>query len=100
MNLVRHETVRTTSSFLNYAAMAFFLNQCLRLANFYAESAQPDDDFNYIGSLILRNLQFLQFNTHEVYELQKNQSKTEFIGGGLYGTLALFNHSCNPGIVR
>lgn len=64
-----------------------------------------EDEFNFIGGLVLRNLQFLQFNTHEVYELvesmtDKKSSKTVFIGGGIYPTLALFNHSCNPDIVR
>ncbi len=60
--------------------------------------------FNFIGSLILHNIQFLQFNAHEISELQyKEKGKpgiSAFIGGGLYPTLALFNHSCDPGVVR
>lgn len=50
------------------------------------------------------NLQFMQFNAHEISELQykgKNDSGTSaFIGGGLYPTVAFFNHSCDPGVVR
>lgn len=79
--------------------MSYFLAHCLKIGQFF--NADNLDEFDFIGGLILRNLQFLQFNTHEIYELhQGDTSKTEFIGGGLYPTLALFNHSCNPGIVR
>lgn len=50
------------------------------------------------------NLQFMQFNAHEVSELQykgKNDAGTSaFIGGALYPTVAFFNHSCDPGVVR
>jgi SET and MYND domain-containing protein 4 len=50
------------------------------------------------------NLQFMQFNAHEISELQykgKNDAGTSvFIGGGLYPTVAFFNHSCDPGVVR
>lgn len=79
--------------------MSYFLTHCLKITEYFG----TDDlvEFNYIGGLILRNLQFLQFNTHEVYELHEDtSSKTVFIGGGLYPTLALFNHSCDPSIVR
>lgn len=58
----------------------------------------------YIGGLILHNLQFLQFNAHEVSELEIkddiNKSASLFLGGAIYPTLSLFNHSCNPAIVR
>lgn len=81
--------------------MAYFLTLCLKIASYFENS---ESEFNFIGGLVLRNLQFLQFNTHEVYELQESKadksSKTIFIGGGIYPTLALFNHSCNPDIVR
>lgn len=50
------------------------------------------------------NLQFMQFNAHEISELQykgKNDSgSSAFIGGGLYPTVAYFNHSCDPGVAR
>lgn len=53
---------------------------------------------------MLHNIQFLQFNAHEISELQYREKNSAgistFIGGGLYPTLALFNHSCDPGVVR
>ncbi|KAJ6633064.1 SET and MYND domain-containing protein 4, partial [Pseudolycoriella hygida] len=100
-NLVRHEHLRSDTNFFQYTVMAYFLTLCLKISSFFDEA---DNEFNYIGGLVLRNLQFLQFNTHEVYELVESRSdkssKTVFIGGGIYPTLALFNHSCNPDIVR
>lgn len=82
--------------------MAYFLTLCLKVASYFDSF---EGEFNFAGGLVLRNLQFLQFNTHEIYELfesksDKKSSKTVFIGGGIYPTLALFNHSCNPDIVR
>jgi hypothetical protein len=60
----------------------------------------------FVGGLLLRHLQLLQFNAHEISELQLesprklNSARSVFLGGGLFPTLALFNHSCDPGIVR
>lgn len=100
--MVRHEHLRSDTNFFQYTVMAYFLTICLKIASFFDNF---EAEFNYIGGLVLRNLQFLQFNTHEVYELvesmtDKKSSKTIFVGGGIYPTLALFNHSCNPDIVR
>ena len=101
-NLVRHENTRDSKSFLQYATMAYFLETTLALTKYFNDDERNSRIHDVIGGLILRNLQFLQFNTHEIYELNQSKSdmKTVFIGGGLYPTLALFNHSCNPGIVR
>ncbi|XP_047102069.1 SET and MYND domain-containing protein 4-like isoform X2 [Schistocerca piceifrons] len=57
----------------------------------------------FIGGLLLHHLELLQFNAHEISEIILNKdgtAKSVFLGGGLYPTLALFNHSCNPSIVR
>lgn len=89
--------------------MATFLVKFLE-ANKYFDSDMSDktseardEDKTFIGGLILRNIQILQFNSHEVFDLLKSKSgarQTVAIGAGLYSTLAMFNHSCNPSIVR
>jgi SET and MYND domain-containing protein 4 len=60
--------------------------------------------FDFIGALIYHNLQVMQFNAHEISELQYKDKKdcgtSTFIGGGIYTTVAFFNHSCDPGVVR
>lgn len=52
--------------------------------------------------LLLRCLKSLQFNTHETacWDEQSEKDNSVGLGGGLYPTLALFNHSCSPSIVR
>lgn len=108
--MIRHEMDRPTWSYLQYAFMAKFLISFLN-ANRYFDSDisngtgdSKDADLFFIGGLVLRNLQLLQFNSHEIFDLLKSKTTGErhtvAIGAGLYPHLALFNHSCNPAIVR
>lgn len=87
--------------------MANVLVNLLKQKGYFASNGddQPsEDDETFIGTLILRNLQILQFNSHEIFDLltakKDSITQTMTIGAGLYSTLALFNHSCNPDIVR
>lgn len=102
--LVRHEDKRDENSYFQYAFLAAFLIDLLRAVDYFELDENIDDSIIFIGSLILRNLQLLQFNSHEIFELLKqkrdNLTQTVSVGAGLYPTLALFNHSCNPSIVR
>lgn len=51
------------------------------------------DEERWIGSLLLRHLQLLQFNAHEVSELRMDHpgcmegAKTFFLGAGVYPTV-------------
>lgn len=86
--------------------MARFLVNILKASNYFIDDGleNDEDDINLIGSLILRHLQFLQFNSHEIFDLLKTKenkvTQTASIGAGVYPSAALFNHSCNPSIVR
>lgn len=90
--------------------MTIILLRFLQNSGFFGEKSSKDlsEVEAYIGSLILHNLQLLQFNAHEIAELHFNpdfpgdvtKANSVFIGGGIFPTLALFNHSCEPGIVR
>jgi len=91
--------------------MAVYLLECLRQTSFFDESSSTRQTTNltedeiYIGELLLHHLQVVQFNAHEVSEVQipndnVETSGSECIGAGLYPTLALFNHSCNPAVIR
>lgn len=99
-NLVSHEKDRNSEDLFYNSLMSCFLTKILIFKNFFKST----ENINFIGSLILRNLLFLQFNAHEISELQiiskQEIGKSVFIGGALYTNLALFNHSCDPGIVR
>lgn len=86
--------------------MATFLIDLLQANHYFDDenSGSAKNDINFIGGLLLRNLQILQFNSHEIFDLLKTKrndvTQTVPIGAGLYPTLALFNHSCNPSIIR
>lgn len=94
-----------------YACMAVFLLRLLKQSDYFERKTSDEalqDDEAFIGGLLLRHLQSLQFNAHEISELvnttsvasQENTYKSEYIGGGVYPTVALFNHSCDPSIIR
>lgn len=62
------------------------------------------DQERWIGSLLLRHLQLLQFNAHEVSELRMDRpgcmegAKTFFLGAGVYPTVYLLyarSHTIN-----
>ncbi|XP_069689519.1 SET and MYND domain-containing protein 4-like isoform X2 [Periplaneta americana] len=112
-NLVGHSGARTPLDFLFRTDTAVLLFRCLKVAGFFSgqisESVSAHgltSDEIFVGGLLLRHLQLLQFNAHEVSELQLeatnklNSARSVFLGGGLFPTLALFNHACDPGIIR
>lgn len=106
--LVRHEKRRSMNDLMQRAYMALFLLSCLKQAGYFStidEGQTKEEAEILIGGLIMRFLQILQFNAHEISELEikgadLKEWKSIFLGGGLYPTLALFNHSCEPAIVR
>lgn len=127
-HLVSHEDKRTKQDLLQRTEMASFLVKLLEITGYFegkprttpvdineinsmAVNEKYKDDVGLFGGLILKNLQILQFNAHEVFELQcpkpkvgsnvmKHEGKSIFLAGAVFPTLALFNHSCDPGVVR
>lgn len=114
--LVNHETRRKPEDLMNRIHVALFFIQCLKQTSYFnnklinvenkriSKLLESNDEL-YITELLLRHLEILQFNAHEVSEFQIQNEEVEngvskFIGGALYPTLALFNHSCNPGVIR
>merc|ERR1719334_898910 len=107
-NLVSHHSERTTGDMFHRAMFSVFLLRCLQSQGYFpdppSESASQDEVL--IGTILFHFLEVLQFNAHEVvqFEMQSKTSqegaKSAFIGAGVYPTLALFNHSCDPSIVR
>lgn len=75
-----------------------------------------NEDELLVGSVLLRHLQILQFNAHEVYETvilprkdvqpgaafrsKFRSAKIVYIGVAVYPTVALFNHDCYPAVTR
>lgn len=109
-NLVGLEEFRTHIDMYERTLMAVFLTKCLRLNEYFQinlfTNPKPTEDEIMIGSLILRNLQVIQFNAYEVCEFvmesRKNYRKgsASSIGIALYNTASYFNHSCAPNVTR
>nr|CAD7393228.1 unnamed protein product [Timema cristinae] len=109
-NLVTHANKRKPKEFFQRTLMAVFLLKCLQKAGYFSapsiDQTCLSEEELLIGSLLLRHLQLLQFNAHEVYETrieaprQLRTSKTEYIGVAIYPTVALFNHDCYPAVTR
>lgn len=127
-HLVDHEDKRSKLDFLHRTQMTAFFVKLLEISGFFdgkprskpveedelktmAVDEKYKEDVALIGGLILKNLQILKFNAHEVFELQcptpkvgknviKHEGKSVFLAGAVFPTLALFNHSCDPGVVR
>lgn len=113
-NLVTHHSERKMNDLFHRAMFSIMLVKCLKKTGYFGEEVkeradeddQLSDDEIYICTLLSHFLEVYQFNTHEVaqYEMiahnREEGSKSVFIGGAVYPTLAMFNHSCDPSIVR
>jgi len=107
-NLVSHHTERKTGDIFQRAMFCIFLVKCLKSQNYFPNSEKDvlSKDELYIAELFSHLLEVLQFNSHEIaqFEMLKKDSAegatSKFIGAGIYPTLAMMNHSCDPCIVR
>ena len=65
-----------------------------------------DDREIAVAGLLLRQLQLLQFNAHEVFETRLGRehrfrgSRPVYVGVAVYPTVARFNHDCYPAVTR
>lgn len=109
-HLVDHNSRRSGPDFLERTLMAAFLLKCLQRVNFFEDTSRddeiPGEKEIIVGSLLLKNLQLLQFNAHEFFETRVNKdhrfrgSKPIYLGVGIYPTVARFNHDCYPAVSR
>lgn len=106
-NLVNHGDKRTPEDLFNKAVQSVYLLRCLKLTPFFKDcpAGQEMDAESYIGGHILRQIQMLPCNAHEISEIQwkpgdPTATETIEIGSGAYALLSLINHSCDPSVVR
>merc|ERR1712012_1291634 len=107
-NLVSHHDERKTNDMFHRAMFSVFLLRCLQSQGYFPDSPQETltEDEHLIGNILCHFLEVLQFNAHEVAQFEmvtktsQEGAKSAFIGAAVYPTLALFNHSCDPSIVR
>uniref|UniRef100_A0A0K2TLD8 Protein-lysine N-methyltransferase SMYD4 n=1 Tax=Lepeophtheirus salmonis TaxID=72036 RepID=A0A0K2TLD8_LEPSM len=114
-NLVTHHSERKTGDMFHRSMLAVMLLKCLKSQGYFGGnkvdfSSIPEDilteDEQYIGTLLVHFLEVYQFNAHEIAQFEmvakdkEEGAKSVFIGAGVYPTLAMFNHSCDPSVVR
>ncbi len=107
-SLIGHSADRPLSDLFRRSVMAVLLLKFVENDPFFTEETlkhTPQDKKVCIASHILKNLQMLPCNAHEVSELQVNKvdiagSVLKEIGSAIYATLSLLNHSCDPSVVR
>ena len=107
-SLIGHSESRPLSDLFRKSVLAVFLLKFIDNDDFFTAELAEESLFKKkvcIGSHILKQLQMLPCNAHEVSELQIERSsiadsELKEIGSAIYATLSLLNHSCNPSVVR
>lgn len=102
--LITHASHREPRDLLRRTLVSCYLVKILQKANFFPPESTPDD-YNFIGGLLLRHNQSISCNAHEISELKFDKhsigkSSSHGIGAGIYATLSIFNHSCDPHVTR
>ncbi|XP_049820348.1 SET and MYND domain-containing protein DDB_G0273589-like isoform X2 [Aethina tumida] len=112
--LCRNESSRPKSESLHFMMIASFLLKLLKQTEYFGEKS-PSEKLTeieaFIGALIYRHLEILQYNAHDISELRDvpnpvavQDKKTYYenytVGAGIYPTMSLFNHSCDPSLTR
>ena len=109
-NLITNSAVRKLNDLFRRSFVAFFLVKFLITINFFEKDPPKKlvEHICFIGGLLLRHLQSISCNAHEISILKiENEgmkamatSYANGIGAGIYAILSLFNHSCDPHVVR
>lgn len=112
-HLITNSVLRTDTDLFRRAFIALFLTKVLLKTGFIKEKDEKNpndlrDNACYIGGLILRHLQSISCNAHEISMLKLNDedrkpmatSYANAIGAGIFALMSIFNHSCEPHITR
>ncbi|RZF38510.1 hypothetical protein LSTR_LSTR006105 [Laodelphax striatellus] len=107
--LVKHESTRTAADFLKRTLMSLFLLRVLQSSGYFGPKFDPErlsPDELFVGTLMLHQLELLQFNAHEIYEtvmkapLEFKSMKLNYAAVGVFTSAAMFNHDCYPSLAR
>ncbi|XP_065361509.1 SET and MYND domain-containing protein 4 [Calliphora vicina] len=109
-NLCTHEDARQADDLLQRSLMSAFLLRCLQKSQYFGrrktEGVNPTAVELQVGTALLGLLEVLQYNAHEIYQTNTTDehlfdgSRVVYVGAGLYGTAAYFNHECWPSVAR
>ena len=102
-NLVGHSKDRDVKDLLNKTLLAIYISILLECYSFYVTDMSTN--VRAAAAILLRHLQSLPCNAHEISEFRLDeddvaQSISVEVGAGIFSTLSLFNHSCDPSVTR
>jgi len=104
--LVTHSQHRSAHDLFRRSVIAIFLVRCLEFAGYYGcDKSTQEEGLVATGGMLLNHLQSFPCNAHEISEFDLviedvPSSVPHELGAGIYATLSLFNHSCNPAVTR
>ena len=110
-SLVGNSELRSTSDLFRRSMQAIYVCNILVQTGFIADNVPGQ--YCLVAAHILKQIQMLPCNAHEVSELQVHVEPGEFgvnadfansvlkeMASAAYTTLSLLNHSCDPSVVR
>lgn len=114
-NLCDHTNKTDYKKMLEYTLVSVTFLRLLKQTSYFdyiTDANVLTDTECHIGSIILKNMSVFRCNSHAIYEA-KHCSRNPFInhlsepdiddkpvGPGIFATLSLFNHSCDPSVLR
>lgn len=99
-HLVTGTKLRNSQDLLEFTVLACVLVKIMIASGFLKQIAESAADLELIGGVVLHHLQLTQCNALRIIELTRptkfDEPKPEPVGIGLYPTVSLINHSCDP----
>lgn len=99
-NLVANSKPRKPEDLFDFTVAACVLTKTMLISGYLRPIADSSGDIELIGGAVLRHLQIVQCNAKRIVELtwpeKFDDPKPVFVGVGIYPTVALVNHSCDP----
>ena len=104
-SLVTHSHDRTTDDLFRRSVVAVFLLKCTQKSGYLGSECEDKGMSEFIGGLLLSHLQSFPCNAHEIAEFELDlgnliEAAPMELGAGIYSSLSLFNHSCDPRVNR
>ena len=105
LHLTSNADKRSFGDMFKRSVTAVFLAHCLKTCDFFGSQEVEEDDMNFVASVLLRHLQGSSCNAYEISELEVEgdglgAGKFQEVGGALYTTISLTNHSCIANAAR
>lgn len=98
-NLVANTNLRTKADLFQKATVAAILLELVKKFTTFLENQLQEDAFKEV---LLLHMQIAPCNFHQISEMVdiKGVFEQTEIGAGAFSFLSMFNHSCNPNVIR